>query len=482
MNRLTTLRFAATFAILGIPALASAQELNRTRIPEAQPVPVMTLPNIQKTTLTNGLAVWLVEQRELPVVAMNLIIQSGSDHDPVSQPGLASMTAEVLDEGTTTRTSLEIAEELEFIGASMNVSSSVDGTFIRLNTLTKHLDKALVVFADVVMNANFPAHEFSRLQKQQQTSLLQQKDRPATIASLVFNHILYGPSHPYGNDPSGTEESITAMTRDDLVRFYTANYRPNNATLIVVGAVTLKDITHKLNEHLSGWKEVPLVRPALPPVPPLQTRKVYLIDKPDAPQSQIRIGFPALARNTPDYFPVMVLNRILGGQFSSRVNMNLRERRGFTYGARTVFAFYKQPGPFVASAGVTTAKTDSSIQEFLYEMNRMHREGITPEELSYSKKGLTGSFALSFETVGQIANNLQNIALYGLANNYYNTYLQNIDRVTLEDVREASQRYLDTSGMAVVVVGDLKTIQKSIETMNLGETVVCDVRGKPLTE
>jgi predicted Zn-dependent peptidase len=392
------------------------------------------------------------------------------------------MTADVLDEGTPSRSALQIAEELEFIGADLNVRSSFDGSFVTLNTLTKHLDKALEVFGDVVVNASFPQKEFDRLKEQRLTSLLQQKDRPATIASIAFHHIVYGEGHPYGNDPSGTESSIKGLTRDELVRFYTTYYRPNNATLIVVGNATLGDITQRMERALGHWAAGTVPGRKTARIPEVTRRSLYLIDKPGAAQSEVRIGYPAVARSSPDFFAITLLNRILGGQFSSRLNMNLREKRGFSYGVRSNFSFTKQPGPFVASGAIVTAKTDSALVEFRHEIEAMQREGVTAAELAFVKKGFSGNFALTFETPAQIAGALQNVVLYDLPENYYATYLQNIDKVTLADVRAAAQKYLDTSRMAFVVVGDLKTIRDGCEKLGLGETIICSVEGKRVTQ
>jgi len=215
-----------------------------------------------------------------------------------------------------------------------------------------------------------------------------------------------------------------------------------------------------------------------PDVLPAQRRVVYLIDKPGAPQSEIRIGYPALARSTPDYFPVSVMNRILGGQFSSRINLNLREKRGYTYGARSAFIFLKHPGPFMASGGFVSAKTDSSVEQLVAEIKRMHAEGITAEELAFAKKGMTGAFALNFETQAQVANTLQNLVLYGLPDDYYATYLQNIDGVTLEDVRRVAAAYLNPDAMAILVVGDAKLVKPGLEKRNLGPVVMLDTEGQ----
>ncbi len=483
MNSLT---LGSLIALLGISMAttgASSQDTaDRTKRPAGQPLPKIELPAIQKATLSNGLEVWLVEQHKLPMLSLNLVIQAGSDHDPSTKPGVATMTAEVMDAGTTTLDALQIADRLDFIGASMAVRAGLDGTFASLETLSKHLDEALGVFGDVISHPTFPEKEFDRLRSQRLTGLLQQKDRAATIASLAFNHIIYGANNPYGNDPSGTEQSVKSFTRQDLVNFYGTYYRPNNATLIVVGDAKLAGLVKSLEKSLSDWTKADIPGLVVPAAKPIDVRRVYLIDKPGAPQSEIRVGYPALARKTPDFFPVTVMNMILGGQFSSRINMNLRERRGLTYGARSGFSFAKQPGPFVASGGFVSTGTDTAVHQLLYELDRMHAEGITPEELAFSKKGLTGGFALNFETAGQIARALQNIVLYGLPENYYESYLQNIDKVSMDDIRRVAKSYLDTNKMAVVIVGDVKSIKQGVEGLHAGTTVMCDVDGNPTTQ
>ncbi len=466
---------------IGVVMTAFTQDLDRTIKPKAQGVPAIKLPAIQKATLKNGLDVWLVEDHELPLVACNLVVQSGTDHDPLDQPGLASMTAEMLDEGTSSRSALQIAEALDFIGATLSINAFTDGSSVALNTLTKHLDTALDVFADVLINPTFPEKEFERLRQQRITSLLQQKDRPAVIASLTFSRVLYGTKHPYGLNPSGTEGSLKAMKREDVAQFYRTYYRPNNATLIVVGDVALSDIVAKLDRLLAPWQRAEIPKVPLTPPPP-SFRQALLIDKPGAPQSEVRIGTIGTARNTPDFFPLTVMNTVLGGQFSSRLNMNLRERRGFTYGARSSFSFNKYPGPFLASAAVTTSKTDSAVFEFFYEIERMQRLGVTPEELEFAKKSLTGSFARTFETPAQIASALQSIVLYNLPMDYFNSYLRNINNVTLDDVSRVAADYLDSSRMIVVVVGDAKTVRAGLEKLNIGKLVMSDADGNRLTQ
>ena len=466
--------------LFAVTAGSARPDIDRTKRPVAKPAPKVQLPQTQKATLKNGVEIRLVEHHELPTVSFNLVIQAGSDHDPVSQPGIASMTADVIDEGTATRTSLQIAEELELIGASMGINSSFDGSSMTLNLLKKHVAKGLGIFADVLTNPTFPQKEFDRLKRQRVTALTQQKDQPTTIANNAYSYILYGGDHPYGNNPSGTDASLNAMTRDQLVTFYKTYYRPNNATLIIVGDVTMSEVLGTLESALSAWQPAPVPPFTLQDPKPVEKTQVFLVDKPGAPQSEVRIGYPALSRSTPDYFPVVIMNRLLGGQFSSRINLNLREKHGYTYGANSGFRFNKGVGPFTAQGGIVTEKTDSAMREFKNEIDLMREKGMDETEMKFVKNGLIGNFALTFETPGQIAGALQNIVLYGLPEDYYNKYLQNVEAVSLSDVNAAAKKYLNSSKMAMVVVGDLSKIQSGIEKMHFGDVILTDTDGKPL--
>jgi predicted Zn-dependent peptidase len=481
MNRSHMLSCLILAGTLVLHSLAVAQQpLDRTGRPRLGPTPEVHLPKIQRAELPNGLRVWLVENHKLPVIACNLVLFAGSERDPLNTPGLASLTASMLQEGTKSRTSLQIADEIDGIGASMRVFLQSDFVSVSLDCLTKHLDAALDVYADVLTHATFPEKEFVRVKNERLTSLLQQKDRPPVIAAVAFSRILYGANHPYGNDVSGTEQSVKALTRDDLVKFHQTYYRPNSATLIVYGDVSMEIMLPKITSMFASWQKADVPAVGSFPTPQVDARKVYLIDKPGAPQSEIRIGFPALARTTPDFFPVNLMNMILGGQFSSRLNSNIRERRGFSYGVRSGFQFTRLPGPFVASGGVHTAKTDSSLQEFLREIDLMREKGLTTEELEFAKNRTKGVFATGFESPQQIAAALVNLVVYTLPDDYFVNYLKNVDAVTLADVQRVAHQYLDTSKMAMVVVGDTKVIRSGIEQMKFGPIVIADVNGNPV--
>jgi zinc protease len=478
MKRILSSACLVLIAALSLTFSSLAQEtLDRTQRPALGPTPTVRLPKIQRAELPNGLNVWLVENHKLPLIACNLVLSAGSDREPVSTPGLASFTAAMLQEGTAKRTSLQIADEIDGLGANLRVFAQPDYASASLDCLSKHFDAALDVYADVLTHPTFPETEFARVKNDRLTGILQQKDRASVIANAAFARILYGAEHPYGNDISGTEQSVTGITRDDLAKFYQTYYHPNTATLIVYGDITLAALVPKLTQKLGAWPKADV-----PPEPSFATpaaaaRKVYLVDKPGAPQSEVRIGYPALDRATPDFFAVNLMNSVLGGQFTSRLNSNIRERRGFSYGVRSSFQYLRMPGPFVSNGGIQTAKTDSALHEFMHEIDLMHEKGLTEEELTGAKNLVKGSFASSFEMPQQIAAALVNLVVYKLPDDYFVNYLKNVDAVTLADVQRVAKQYLDTSKMAIVVVGDLKVIRPGIEALNLAPIVTADVKG-----
>jgi zinc protease len=392
--------------------------------------------------------------------------------------GVALLTADLLESGTTTRNIVQIAERLEFLGSSLSVQAGVDATYVSIVSLTRCAEESIELLSDVVINPEFPASEFERVRDRHLTTILQRKDRAGTIAALAFLRQIYGDLHPYAYDGSGTEHSMKAITRDDVLRYYTSNYGPDESTLITAGDISLDRLVPILEQYFASWKPGIQVKSSEPDLPDSGSHNVFLIDKPGAPQSEIRMGYPALSRSTPDYFAVTVMNRILGGQFSSRINMNLRERRGYTYGARSSFFFMKYPGPFMVSGAFVTAKTDSAVEQVLAELDTMRKEGVTDSELNFSKTGLIGSFPLGFESPSQIAGALQNLVLYRLPDDYYDSYLQNVERVSLSDVQTAAARHLRPADMKIVIVGDVSRIKEGMVRLGLGEIVQLNSEGE----
>jgi len=449
-------------------------------LPKPGPDPKFTLPKIEKQKLSNGLEVWVVKQSELPIAAMNLVFKVGADSDPIEKAGLAVMTVDLLDNGTKTRSAVDISNQLQSIGASLFTGANWDSSNISMLTLTKTLDKALEIFSDVVVNPTFPEDELETVRRRSLVSFLQRKDNPNAIANVAYSALLYGKEHPYGRPINGNENTIRAIKREDIEKFYNVYYRPNNAVLIVVGDVDSKTLIPKLEKSFAGWKPAEVPKTNIPSSVLFEKPGIYIVDRPGSAQSVISIGHIGVSRNNPDYFPILVMNSILGGQFSSRVNMNLREDKGYTYGARTSWSFRRGAGPFEASADVQTAVTKDAVVEFLKELNGIRGSiPVTPQELEYNKQSIIRRYPQGFETVSQIAGQLSNLVIYDLPDSYFNEYIQKIQSVTLEDVNRVAQKYLQPDKMAILIVGDRKVIEPELKKIpNWGDKIFyLDIEG-----
>jgi zinc protease len=469
-------RFLVVALSLGVGlASVSAQSPDRSKPPTSGPAPALKIPAIAKRVLSNGLPVWIVAMHEVPVVNVSLIVKSGAAADPAGKFGVASFTAAMLDEGAGARDALALADAIDALGASLSTSSSYDASMVRLQTMVSKLDAALPLLADVALRPTFPQVDLDRLRAERLTSLLQTRDNPQALASAAFSRVLYGASHRYGTGTAGTEATNKAMTAADLRAFHAAHYQPANAHLLVVGDVTPASILPKLERAFGGWKgSAAAPKPSLPVTPAPKTRQIFLVDKPGAAQSQIRVGTVGVARSTPDYHLLDVTSTMLGGSFSSRLNMNLREDKGYSYGAGSQFQMRLSAGPFFAAAGVQTDKTRESLVEFLKELDGM----ATPppaDEMTRVKNLQALGFPGSFETTGDMAAHLIDLVVYGLPDTFFNEYVPKIQAVTAAGVAEAARRFMQSSAMIVVVAGDLSKIEQPIRDANFGPVTVVPV-------
>jgi zinc protease len=472
-------RFVALIAVLtlalAVPALAQAPD--RSTPPAPGPPPTLKLPEIQKRSLSNGLPVRIVELHKVPIVQIDLLVLSGAGSDPAGKYGVASMVAAMLDEGAGKRSALEIADEVDYLGATLSTGSSFDTSAVGLWVPVARLSEALPIMADVALRPTFPPPELERLRKERLTSMLQARDDPRSIAELAFPRIVFGEQNRYGSSASGTPDAVKSFTVDDLRSFYRAYYRPGNAALIVVGDVKADSLMPQLEAAFGGWKgEGP--SPSATPVPNAQqlaARQVYIIDKPGAPQSQIRIGGVGVPRSTPDYYAVEVLNTILGGSFSSRLNQNLREKHGYTYGAGSSFVMRLSAGPFVASSGVETEVTAGALKEFFNELTGILKP-VPSTELARARNYVALSFPGEFETAGDIARKLEELTVYRLPDDYFATYVSRIEAVSEADVQRVAQKYILPARFAVVIVGDRKTIEAGVRALNLGPVKVMTIQ------
>lgn len=470
----------AAVPLAALPTFSTAQTLDRSKTPSLGAPPKVSLPPIVTRQLPNGLKLMIVEQHELPVASFVLVVGNGGTVDPAPKTGLANLTAAMLMEGTTSRTSLEIADQIAFLGIGLSASSNWDASTISLHTPTSQLDSALALFADVSLRPSFPQDEFERLRKERLTTLLQLKDRPTAIANQAYSAILYGNGHPYGRSLIGSEASVQALTPADLQSFYRSNFVPNNSTLIIVGDVTPAQVEAKVRALFGGWQQGRVSQFTFGEAPRASGTTVYLIDKPGAAQSSFRIGAIGVPRSTKDYFALSVMNTILGGSFTSRLMQNLRETHGYTYGARSGFDMRRSAGPFTASAEVVAAKTDSALIEFMKELNAI-RDTVPASELSKAKRYMQLGLPSDFETTQQIAAALIPVALYGLPLDYYNNYVQNVEAITQADIQRVARQYINPGSLAIVIVGDRKSIESGLKAVNAGPIAVRDFFGQPIT-
>jgi zinc protease len=459
-------------------ALIAKQE---AMLPKGQPNPNFTLPAIEKTTLSNGLNVWLVERHKLPIVSMDLTVNAGGSLDPADRAGMASLTAAMLNQGTKTRSALEIANGLQSIGSNVGANASWDSSGVSARTITKNLDKTLDFFSDVVTHPTFPNTEFGQLRNRVMGGFRQRKASNTAVAGVVYDKVLYG-NQAYGRQLTGDEKSVQALSRDDLAKFYDNYYRPNNATLVVVGDVTMSTLKPKLEKAFADWKSGGMAPAQIADQKMMAKPGIYLVDKPGAAQSSVSIGQVGIDRDNPDYYAVQVMNSILGGGGTARLFMNLREDKGYTYGAYSRFTYRRAPGPFAASGEIQTISTKEAVQEFVKELQGIRgSRPVTPQELDVNKQSFIRRFPSSFETTGGISNNLVTLVTYGLPDTYFNDYISKINAVTLDDVNRVANKYLDPSKMAIVIVGDRKVIEPHLTELGMPITVL-DIDGNPVTQ
>jgi zinc protease len=439
----------------------------------------MNLPIPRKFILNNGLHVFLVEQHSLPVVSANMIALSGSDRNPADQPGLASFTAEMLDEGTGKRSSLQIAADVDQIGASFSTGSLTDYSYIVTRTLTKNADAAFELVSDVLLNPAFALEEIERIRNDRLTYILQQKDSPGVVGMKVFFNAVYGLSHPYGYTDIGTEESIRTISKDLLWHFYQSGYFAANSALVVAGDITESELCGLAEKYFGEWKATGFDS-RMPAVTGKPRRRIVIVERPEAPQTVLRIGHVGVARSSPDYVGIEVMNTALGGLVSSRINLNLRETHGYTYGASSAFVFRRGPGPFLIATSVRTDVTAPAVVEIFREIERM-REGIlTPEELATAKDSISRALPSLFETTPESASSIGQLFVHNLPLDYYHNLPAEIERISAAGAQHIAWKYLRPEEMVIVAVGDRSKIEPELAKLNLGPIEHRDSSGNPI--
>ena len=480
MNKAVKLLVSAgLIASFGIGTLAqkNMNEDFRKTAPAALAPKKFEIAKPFETTLPNGLKVIVFEDNRLPLVSYRLGFKTGSIYDPKDSVGLTSAMTSLLNEGTTTRTSKQLAEEIERLGASVGASAGEDNTIVSASALSMYGSDVLKLMADVVLNPIFPESELALYKKNTLENLKYQRSQPSFLAEEQISKAIYG-AHPYGI-ASPTAADVEKITRENLVAYHSKMFTPNNATLIVVGDVNRKDLLKEIEANFSGWKKGTVENMTFPTPPTRTATTMTIVDRPGSLQSNIVLANLAIDRSNPDFFPVLVMNQVLGAGASSRLFMNLREAKGYTYGAYSRFDTKRLAGNFETNAEVRTPVTGDSLKEFFYEINRIRSEKATEKELKDAKSFLTGVFPLRAETQEGLTNLLVSQQLYDLPADYLQTYRDKVNAVTLEDVERVAKKYIAPDKIAIVIVGDAEEILKQAKPYSQ-KIEVFDADGKPM--
>jgi zinc protease len=463
------------------PYKTAAADADRSKAPEIGTPPQLKLPKLQRAKLSNGLSVVLAERHEVPLVSFWMTSDAGYAADEFAAPGTASMSMALLTGGTKTRTALEISDQLQLLGADLRANSNLDLSTVRMSALKSKVDPSLELFADVILNPSFPDADFKRQQKLQLAGIEREKTRPVQMALRVFPGLLYGPKHAYGNPltGSGTADSVSKMSREDLAKFHDVWIRPNNSTLIVVGDTTLAEVTPKLEKFLAAWKAGKVPAKNIGTVQQAAKSAVYLIDKPGALQSVIIAGHVAPPTNNPKEIAIEAMNDALGGNFAARLNMNLRENKHWSYGAQSLLWAARGQRPFIAFAPVQTDKTKESMAEMNKELHDiLSQRPLTIAELEQVQASETLSLPGSRETIDEVAQSIADLVHFGLPDDYYETFAGKVRALKTSDVNDAAKMVVHPDNMIWVVVGDRTKVEAGIKELNLGELRLMDADGK----
>jgi len=466
---------------LACVASAVAQQLDRTKIPPPGKTPMLHVPVWTKSQLPNGATLIVSERHDLPLVSFNITFVGGANQfEPTNRRGLAAITSQMLSEGTTAKTGDQLSDALQLLGTgSINTGIGGEEGSMGFVSTSKNFEPTLAILSDMMLNSVFPADALERLRGRTLVNLTQAKDQPTIVGAQVFSKILYGDAHPYGQ--RATEASVKAITRDDVVAFQKAYFQPGRAIITVVGDVTAPKVKAAVTKALAAWTKAG-DKPSFdyPKTPALQPATIYLVDKPGSAQSVVNIGLPGPPRNTPDYFALQVMNTILGGQFQSRLNANIREQKGYSYGVNSGFAYGKGPGAFRAGGSIFSAKTDAALIEFMKELKGIEGERpITDEEIKTAKDSLIQGLPQRFASVSTISNAITALTVQNLPDDYYQNYAQNVSAVTKDDLLRVARQYIDLAHLAIVIVGDRASVEAPLKATGIAPITVLDVDGNP---
>ena len=437
-------------------------------------------PRFERRRLGNGLQLVVAPVRKLPIATVIALVDAGAVSDEDGREGVAELTAELLLEGTLTNDGAELVERFERLGASVDASTDWDGALVTLTALTEHLASAVTLLGEVLRSPSFPEREVERLKGERLAELLQLRTEPRGLADEMLTRVLYAPSSRYSRPEGGSEASVSAISRDDVQRFYSARYRPGGLTLIIAGDISGDEAERLASRTFGDWTGTAPDPVRTSDRPARQERAVHIVAKPDAPQSELRLGNVGLPRNHRDYYSAVVMNAVLGGLFSSRINLNLRETHGYTYGAFSHLDWRRQAGPFVVSTAVASEVTAPAAKEAIGEIERIRSEKITHAELSLATSYLDGVFPIRYETTDAIAGALATLVRYELPDDFYDTYRQHVRAVSTDEVLRVAREHLHPEALQMLVVGDPENVQEQLEALRFGPVTLYDTEGRPL--
>lgn len=411
--------------------------------------------------LPNGLLVYLAAYPRAPLIHLLLVCHGGAQHEPIERAGLATLAASLLDEGSEDYSALEIAHRVESLGGYLSTDADWDSLSVCLEVLSAHFEPALELLTEVASRATLPAAELERLRSQRLADLKRRRARPEALAGDALLNIVYGDA-VYGRPILGTDGTVTAIQRGDAVDFVRRHVSPQGAALIVAGDFEPDRVLIQASATLAAWRGAPKARPVTVRPTALDGVTVCIVDRPDAPQSELRLGHVGVPRTHPHFLELQVLNSLFGGKFTSRINLNLREGLGITYGASSSFARRLGPGPFVVGASISTDSVGQAVTQILAELRRLQHEPVSAAELRDTVSYLQGVFPYTLQTIEGLADRLADLEIYGLASDYYDTYFDRLESVTAEDLRQLACRHLDPDNIAVVVVGPARQLEPQL--------------------
>jgi len=462
---------------------ADAEGVDRSEMPGLAEPPEPEFPKLQRASLTNGLRLVLARRTGVPMVSMNLMVDAGYAADVSAEPGIASLAMDMMDEGTATRSALEISDDLAALGSNLGTDADLDTCSVSLSSLSSELDRSLAIFADVVMNPSFPEDELERLKQRQLATIQAEKSAPIPMALRVLPKLLYGEGHAYSQPftGSGTEQSLARIGRHDLVEFHRTWFVPNNATLIVVGAVSMADLKPKLEARFKGWKTGSVPEKNLQRVEPPAEPIVYLMDRPGSIQSLILGGLLVVPKANPHEVAIDAMNQVLGGSFTARINMNLREDKHWSYGAGSVIIDARGQRPYLVYAPVQADKTKESLAELIGEMKGiLEKDPVRADELLKVKARQVLQLPGSWETNGEVLGAMMEMVQYGYADDYWDRYPSAVAGLDLDEVREAAREVVKPRSMVWLVVGDRAKIEPGLRELGLENIRPIDTDGKPI--